>query len=721
MYRYDPYALMSADKPIAVETFVAPDDFNPDAQELNILKAFQKYKGKDKSHIYSIVDSVTTTKIPGYMGVRHVYSENGGAYKDVQDSIINWTAGSKKRHVIAYTSLNKYWPDLPLGMEWLYFTTKVGSISAYQVSDLKYIHCESLATVDSIKIDAFNGCNLTGRLTIPPNVKEIGDYSFANNSNLQYSIIIPDGVTRVGAFAFFNCQGFTGHIYTPSSVKVIGSSAFRSLSNAQGPVYLSENLEEIGPGAFMESSSLKGSLEIPIGVTKINPYTFYGCAGLDGTLALPSNLTLVDEGAFTMCGLTGPLHLPQSLGVIGASAFAYCKFTGPLQIGTSVTVISNRAFYNCTDFTGSLVIPDNVTMVASYAFANCTGLNGTLTLGAGVTQLYGYTFSHCGFTGTLKIPNTLLKVTDADFYKTNFSSLDLGSGIQEINCTGEGGGVGPFMELNIEGPLNLPASLNYIGEYAFKGCTKVTKINNPSPSGNLTYIGDYAFDGCTGLTGYLSLNDKVTNIGMYAFRGCTGLVGLQLPSSLTTIQYGTFKGCTGLTGTLQLKNVTDVMGAAFAYCSFTALPAYAATHLVNIGGGPTDDSGAFAFNKALKTIPLLPKLKTVGANAFHGCDYLNTVTLGVLTLLDQGAFSYCTALRDFTLGNTDILRIGDLCFKNCTSLATFTLKMPIPPPASDNVVDGVPVGTCVLYVPAGSIEYYQVIAPWLQFVNVLEL
>jgi hypothetical protein len=96
--------------------------------------------------------------------------------------------------------------------------------------------------------------------------------------------------------------------------------------------------------------------------------------------------------------------------------------------------------------------------------------------------------------------------------------------------------------------LQLPATLQSIGHYAFKGCTSIVDVHLPD---KLQSIGNQAFSGCTGIVN-LQLPDTLQSIGQEAFSGCTGLVDLQLPATLQSIgqgnvwNKGAFHGCYSL-------------------------------------------------------------------------------------------------------------------------------------------------------------------------------
>lgn len=119
-----------------------------------------------------------------------------------------------------------------------------------------------------------------------------------------------------------------------------------------------------------------------------------------------------------------------------------------------------------------------------------------------------------------------------------------------------------------------------IGNYAFRDCVKLKKVNymgtidewvkiefstlfsNPlCYSGNLyikneliteanittaTKIGEYAFSGCDGITSVM-IGNSVTSIGYQAFYGCDSLTSVVIGDSVTSIRYQAFYGCDSLT------------------------------------------------------------------------------------------------------------------------------------------------------------------------------
>ena len=115
----------------------------------------------------------------------------------------------------------------------------------------------------------------------------------------------------------------------------------------------------------------------------------------------------------------------------------------------NITNIDNLAFSGCSGFTGELKLPETLTSIGSMAFYNCSGFTGELKLPETLTSIETYAFSGCsGFTGDLFIPRSVQQI-----------GRDTFSG-----CKG------------FTGELKLPLSITSIGEYAFNGCTGFSKI-----------------------------------------------------------------------------------------------------------------------------------------------------------------------------------------------------------------------------------------------------
>ncbi len=123
-----------------------------------------------------------------------------------------------------------------------------------------------------------------------------------------------------------------------------------------------------------------------------------------------------------------------------------------------------------------------------------------------------------------------------------------------------------------------------------------------------------------------------------AFNGCTGLTSIDIPNSVTKIDWGAFYDCTGLTNITIPNSVTIIGDFAFYNCN----------SLTNV------------------TIP--NSVTSIGGNAFYNCNSLTNVTIpNSVTSIGWGAFEGCTGLTNITIPNS-VTKIGNHAFRNCNSL-----------------------------------------------------
>ena len=110
---------------------------------------------------------------------------------------------------------------------------------------------------------------------------------------------------------------------------------------------------------------------------------------------------------------------------------------------------------------------------------------------------------------------------------------------------------------------NVTYSVTSIGDWAFEGCTGLTRITIPN---SVTSIGDYAFFGCDGLIS-VTIPNSVTSIGICAFAYCSSLTSITIPNSVTSIGESAFAYCSGLTRITIPNSVTSIGKWAFRNCS----------------------------------------------------------------------------------------------------------------------------------------------------------
>ena len=233
---------------------------------------------------------------------------------------------------------------------------------------------------------AFNGCaNLSGSLTIPEGVEELGPGCFAGCTSLTGTLTLPSTLKKLGVQecyepiydgVFASCN-FVCEIKLPEGLEVLGSGTFCDCKNIYGEIHLPDGLKAIGAGAFLGCENLTGSITIPQGVTTI-PFNTFNGTWVGGTLSLHDGIISIGSGAFANTGLKGELRLPKDLEVISHSAFYNCDFSGNLVLPENLHTIGNQAFAYNWRLMGTLEIPENVISIGAGAFAKCSSIEGVI-------------------------------------------------------------------------------------------------------------------------------------------------------------------------------------------------------------------------------------------------------------------------------------------------------------------------------------------------------
>ena len=126
------------------------------------------------------------------------------------------------------------------------------AIHLKSITDFAFAYCNNLKKItlppnlEEIGTDAFHHCNLE-YLELPNSVKSIGDQAFQHNIYLK-DIIFSSNLEKIGFSAFQECELLTSLTF-PSKLKTIENNAFYNCFNIEN-VILNEGLETIGIGSF---------------------------------------------------------------------------------------------------------------------------------------------------------------------------------------------------------------------------------------------------------------------------------------------------------------------------------------------------------------------------------------------------------------------------------------------------------------------------------------
>lgn len=324
---------------------------------------------------------------------------------------------------------------------------------------------------------------------------------------------------------------------------------------------------------------------------------------------------------------------------------------------------------------GILTVPEGITIIGPEAFSGCAGISEVrfpLTL----ERIDAEAFNACTGLTALHFPESLKRLEDGAFNGcTGLKTLDF-SKSTKLDLIEDNAFRGCE---NIEGQLNLPASVTRIGDSAFDGCENITgKVSFPA---SLTKIGKSAFLKCKNITEIdFSSCTKLTKIDRNAFNKCTGLTDAKLPASLTSVG-NIFTGCTKLAhlsidpansalcaenDIVYNKEKTKLLFGAPAVTKAVAMP----ENLTHI------ETNAFINNQALTEVKFSKNLIEIGESAFSTCKSLQTVDFSESTKLEKivdYAFNHSENITGTLVFPASLTEIGTFAFDNCKSITEIDL------------------------------------------------
>ncbi|MBQ6302046.1 MAG: leucine-rich repeat protein [Bacteroidales bacterium] len=258
-----------------------------------------------------------------------------------------------------------------------------------------------------------------------------------------------------------------------------------------------------------------------------------------------------------------------------------------------------------------------------------------------------------------------------------------------------------FSSWNLLECLTIPASVKYIGAYAFKDCVKITEITLPnrlkglgygvfagcsslksilipdSISGTLgidinlehdspsRFHGDGMFEGCSSLEEVV-LSKNITSLGVYTFYGCHELNNLVIPSTIVRFNIGTFEGCSKLPSITIPESMTIIPKSLFNGCS-SLLSITIPDNITKIG--------AFAFHgcNSISSITIPDRVTDIGEGAFGGCSQLSSFDIPEsVSTIEASSFAGCEGLISISIPHS-IVSIGKSAFSSCRSLQTIII------------------------------------------------
>lgn len=292
--------------------------------------------------------------------------------------------------------------------------------------------------------------------------------------------------------------------------------------------------------------------------------------------------------------------------------------------GVNIKSIATNAFV-ASDNTKPLqsINMENASYLTTFSFSDFTNLKHA-TLPRTLVEIPQKAFFNCPLT-TINLPGTVEKIGNYAFKGTSLSgSLYLPNSLKAI-------GISAFEGLKLTGTLTIPDSVTTISNEAFYN-DKFTKLVI-GPNSSLTTIGNNAFRN-NQISNAIALPKSLTTVGYNAFRA-NSISKLALNYGLKSIGYEAFES-NKITGTINIPVTVEKIDAqAFKSNQIEAVIFNKNSALTTLG------SYAFSNNKISNAIMMPKGLTKISSYVFSNntISSLSFEAGSVLTTIGDQAFS----------------------------------------------------------------------------------
>ena len=593
--------------------------------------------------------------------------------------------------------------------------------------------CTGLTALHIPSIEVWCAINFTS-YTASPFYNNSSDLLLYINGEKITDLVIPEGITSIGANAFYGAKQFTS-VTLPKGLIAVGENALCCPNltavytpgladwcaiefdgSDANPIYANSSTCSlyVGDKIFTETVS---DLILPEGITSVGSYAFYGFKNIT-SVTLPSTLTVIGDGAFSTCtGITSVTFNGGNISVKG-TAFSNCsaieRVCAP-SVSDWLSISFEKSKGNPTYYAENLyingqlltevVIPSELSAIGNYAFYKCRSL-ASVTLHEGIRSIGKYAFYMCDdiseltiFSGDLHIGSRAFNYCDIEkVYAPSWEEwlrieLDSYAIVAEyksckLYLNGESASevvfpegttrINDYVLCGFENivSISMPDSVTEIGNSAFRQ-TSVTELDIPD---GVTKIGSFAFEGTP--IQKIDMPDSLVSIGSYAFQNVHYLKEIEIPATVTTIDYGAFG-----TSKLETVYITDLDAwlnidfdglwsnplddtALTERSTKLVLNGETVTHVTVPEGTQKIKPYAFAEYDLLTSVSLPQGLTQICPYAFSGTGLTSLSIPDSVTYIGENAFADIDTLSSLYIPAS--YSIGN-AFSNCDELQTVTI------------------------------------------------
>ena len=401
----------------------------------------------------------------------------------------------------------------------------------------------------------------------------------------------------------------------------------------------------------------------------------------------------IDDNAFMKCYLMTSIVLGSYVESIGSSAFLDCTSLTTVDFGASLVSLGPYAFHGCISIE-SLEFPESLKWIGEAAFYNCHEV-AFISFPSTLESIASNAFANCSRLTSLVIPRSVSYIDYWAFLgNTSLTSIV----VEEENPIYDSrGGCNAIIQTAsnklIKGCKTtiIPNDVVTIGETSFYLCVGMEEMTIPS---SVKVIEELGFAYCQDLK-TIHFSNSTTTIEDKAFWGC-GLLSVNLPRSVTTIEFNPFANCPNL-----VEITVD-----------PANPTYDSRN--NCNAIVSTSSNTLKAGCMTTIIP--SSVVRIGDRAFYNCDGLESILIPKsVKNINKEAFSYCSSLVSITLPSS-VKTLGEAAFAYCENLNSIHVRRSSCPTTGQTTFSGINQNVQV-HIPKGSYSSFQ--ASW-NFQNLIE-
>lgn len=555
------------------------------------------------------------------------------------------------------------------------------------------------------------------------NIQYIGNYAFYNS---RLTGISSSRIENIGNHSFDGCKDLTAFSMT-NIIKSIGDYALARSGVQSGTINFYDDSQYIGKGIYAECKQLKSfsanmRSENP-SIRILNDSCCYGCDILE---TVSCRIPALGRSSFEGCVALKNVTLYEQVTEIQSKAFSGCSGMSSISSYNPVPpAFAGDAFTNVPKSCLLTVRADYIEAYRSSPWNNIFTMLpeevkiGNLTYHLNAKDLWAYCTYYDGTETEVTIPANIT-VCGMDFMVYSaIGNVALNSRniLRKVNLPSTVTQIGGFYGCSELTEINFPDNLIHISNDAFTNCVK---LGNPTIPASVEFIGNNPYRGCTSITSinvaegnkaYVSHNGD-----LYSIDG-TQLIATPSSRSSVTVREGTVRiapyACAGSPNLKTIIIPASVLSMNMAYSIFIDCPA-----LENINVAKENNLYHFSNGGLYAGIPGESVLVAVPQS-------FKTIVVNEGTyLIDSNAFLQSPVLESIDIPAT-VTRITASAFGNCKALKSVTCRGNTPPVCEwregmENTID---VSKATLYVPAGASGEYRKEPDmlWSRFGSIIEL